>query len=140
MDKEQYKLLSEHLDQIDPALLQFCEETGYTMDNSNLGRYPRRRLQKCGEVSCFFDLQMDLDQNGERYEVFSDALPYSMGAGVGFDEGDFRYSKRFLVMDGLSFLRVSKELIDILLETDQSLQKWNKERVRSEGRKVKLSR
>jgi len=64
---EEFARLREHLSTLNPAFERFCREYGYEERTTALGRYPRRYIRRPGEVSLFFDLQMNLDVEGEYF-------------------------------------------------------------------------
>jgi hypothetical protein len=80
---EEFARLREHLLGLNPVIGRFCQEYGYEEQTTSLGRYPRRCIRREGEVNLFFDLQMNLDEEGDYCQQFDPSLTYSMGAGGG---------------------------------------------------------
>ena len=69
MNEEDFNNLREHLSLVRPIMDEFCRAHGFDYVNPGaLGRYPRLRIQKAGEINRWFDLWMGLDKDGKRFE------------------------------------------------------------------------
>lgn len=137
---EEFARLREHLSGLDATVEQFCKKYGYVERTTALGRYPRRYIRRPGEVNLFFDLQMDLDGEGEYFQRFDPSLPYSMGAGAGMDIGLERHSIIFLCFQKLPFSNVEKQLWDYLVAGHSKMSGWNKDYLLKEGKKSPIAR
>ena len=137
---EQFARLREHLSNLDPIFERFCKAYGFIEWKTALGRYPRRYIRRTGEVDLFFDLQMDLDDEGEYFQQFNPSLPYSMGAGGGIDIEQVRYSIIFVCFQKLPFSEVEKRLWDHLVEGYSKMSGWNKDYILKEGKKSPIAK
>jgi hypothetical protein len=137
---EQFARLREHLSALNPIFERFCREYGYVERTTALGRYPRRYIRRSTEVNLFFDLQMDLDDEGEYFQQFDPSLPYSMGAGAGMDIGLERHSIIFMCFQKLPFFDVEKKLWNFLIEGHSKMSGWNKDYLLKEGKKSPIAK
>ena len=140
--EEEFKLLREHLSHLDPILERFCKEYGFEeVSNATnvLGRYPRRRVVRCGQVNLCFDMDMDLDSEGEYFREFNPSLPYTGGAGAWIDIGSWRYSKGVSCFQGIPFSEVEKTLWDHLVSSYEKIKNWDANFLVKEGRKTSIS-
>ena len=81
--------LNEHLGEVRPIFDDFCNSHGFSYaERSSIGRYPRIRIGRPGSPRIWFDLMMELDPDGRRYEHFTRASLYEMGAGATLDIED----------------------------------------------------
>ena len=82
MTQEQFGQLREHLKLLRPTFDQFCSVSGYRyVDPRSIGMYPRIRIEKLGDFTRWFDLWMELDNDGNRYQSFFEDVPYELAAG-----------------------------------------------------------
>ncbi|HWD41983.1 MAG TPA: hypothetical protein VG944_24295, partial [Fimbriimonas sp.] len=83
LTKADYVRLRQHLRELRPVFKEFCKEQNFEfVARRALGRYPRMRLVQEGPIKLYFDLWMDLDSDGRRFEGFSRDLPYSLYCGA----------------------------------------------------------
>lgn len=78
--------------------------------STGLGRYPRRRLNRYGPVNLYFDLQMDLAEDGSYFQEYFAEIPNSLGAGAWIDKPPFRYSIARSVFQRLAFQDIENRL------------------------------
>lgn len=130
---EEFTRLREHLSSLNPTFERFCREYGYVERTTALGRYPRRRIGRYGEINLYLDLQMDLNEKGEFYREFNPQLPYSMGGGAWFDINQMRYGAGFWCFQKLPFSEVEKQLWNYLVEGHGKMGNWNKDYLLKEG-------
>ncbi|HWD38689.1 MAG TPA: hypothetical protein VG944_07560 [Fimbriimonas sp.] len=83
LSKADFVRLRQHLRELRPAFKEFCKENDFEfVPRRALGRYPRIRIVREGPIKLYFDLQMDLDDEGNRFEEFSRDVPYSLYCGA----------------------------------------------------------
>lgn len=137
---EEFARLCEHLSSLNPMFERFCREYGYEERTTALGRYPRRRICRYGEINLYFDLQMDLDEEGEFYQEFNPQIPYSMGAGAWVDIDLVRYGGiGFWCFQKLPFSDVEKQLWGCLVAGQSKMSDWNKDYLLKEGKKSPIA-
>ena len=136
---EQFAHLREHLSSLNPMFERFCREYGYEERTTALGRYPRRRVCRYGEINLYLDLQMDLDEEGEFYQDFNSQLPYTMDAGAWLDINRMRYGTGFLCFQKLPFSEVEKLLWNYLLDGHSKMSGWTKDYLLKEGEKSPIA-
>jgi hypothetical protein len=123
---EAYERLGEHLAVVDPIIERFCQRTGFERCTSGVGRYPKRRLELHSEMSWFIELGMDLNEHGQRYDVFYSAIPYSLGGGAWIDRNGWRYADRSVIaFSRMPFHQLSSRLEDGLISTWQLIRGFN---------------
>ena len=105
-----------------------------------MGRYPRRRVCRYGEINLYLDLQMDLDEEGEFYQEFNSQIPYSMGAGAWVDVNQVRHGVGFWCFQKLPFFEVEKKLWDCLVAGHSKMSGWNKDYLLKEGKKSPIAK
>lgn len=148
MTEEQFKKhfedLREHLQLVQPLVDEFCSSYGYQhVDPRSIGRYPRIRIQKQGEVARWLDLSMELDEDGNRYEIFFDEVPYELAAGANFHIEDgtqygHRFQKSFAVFSGRPFKAVPENLLEDLRKGAEEIEEWTAAMLKEHGEKVQL--
>ncbi|WLQ16773.1 hypothetical protein O5O45_12675 [Hahella aquimaris] len=144
MNERQFEELNEHLKRVMPCVNRFCEVAGYEyVDRRALGRYPRIRIQRPGEICRWIELWMELDENGDRYERFFDDIPYELSAGAKVEIADgtpygHRYFKTFVLFSRKPFREVPQTLEGQLRKAHVLLSGWDKTFVLTHGRKVVL--
>jgi len=142
--KKHFKDLREHLDLVRPVVGEFCSSTGYQhVEPRSIGRYPRIRIQKLGEVIRWLDLSMELDKDGNRYESFFEGVPYELAAGANFHVEDgtefgHRFQKSYSVFSGKPFKDVPEPLPEELRKGAAEIEGWTAEMLRKQGEKVQL--
>lgn len=136
--------LREHLREVRPIFDAFCDRHGFAnVDPQRLGRYPRIRIERSGSTNLWFELWMDLDKNGRRFERFRRDLPYELSAGayIEVDPGTgstIRFYKFILCFRGKPF-----EQIGAILESEMerflpTLEGWDAEYLAKTGAQVQL--
>ena len=136
---EEFAGLREHLLGLNPVFERFCQEYGYEEQTTSLGRYPRRYIQREGEMNLFFDLQMDLDNEGDYFQQFDPSLTYSMGAGGSVDIEQMRHGIIFECFRQMPFFDVEKRLWDYFVAGHSKMSGWNKDYILREGKKSPIS-
>lgn len=144
MTEEQFDKLREHLASVRPIVDEFCSATGYQhVDPRSIGRYPRIRIEKPGEVSRWLDLWMEVDEIGNRNESFFEDVPYELSAGASLhveDETQYghRFQKSFTVFSGRPFKNVPETLLKELRKGAAEIEVWTPDILRKQGEKVPL--
>ncbi|MGH1543069.1 MAG: hypothetical protein ACRBHB_21805 [Arenicella sp.] len=144
MNENQFEELWQHLDRVLPDIESFCLSAGYEfVDARSLGRYPRIRVEKKGEINCWIELWMELDEKGIRYERFFEEVPYELSAGAFIDIADkteygHRFQKSFILFSHKYFKDVSVVIVDELKKANEKLVGWNKDTLMVDGQKVEL--
>lgn len=137
---EEFARLREHLSSLNPTFERFCQQYGYEEQTTALGRYPRRYIRQSGEVNLFFDLQMDLDDEGEYFQQFNPSLPYSMGSGGWIDIEQIRHGIIFECFRKIPFFDLEKRLWDYLIAGHSKMSGWNKDYLLKEGKKSPIAK
>lgn len=146
MTEKQFENLREHLDLVLPIVNKFCSLNGYQhVDPRSIGRYPRIRIEKKGEVTRWLDLWMGCDDEGNRYESFFDFIPYDLSAGANYDVSDgtlygHRFQKSFLVFSRKPFKIVHETLLQDLWNGAAEIEQWSTEMLKSQGKRVDLGK
>lgn len=84
-----FNSLNAHLVEVRPIFNDFCNRHAFSFaERPSIGRYPRIRIVRCGAPKLWFDLMMELDPDGRRYEHFTRASLYELGAGAFLDIED----------------------------------------------------
>jgi hypothetical protein len=139
-----FATLNEHLNEVRPIFDVFCAQNGFVpVAQNSIGRYPRIRIERSGPVNLWFDLWMEFDQNGQRFELFSRDSPYELTAGANVvteDESNciVRFQKAIQCFSGKPFDEVSAIL---LLEMQKHLPivgGWDAKYLQANGKKVQL--
>jgi hypothetical protein len=144
--KAHFDALNEHLQEIHPIMDDFCSRNGFAyVDKKSLGRYPRIRIEKLGPIELWFDLWMELDKDGRRFERFSPDLPYELSAGahVIVEDGSAhgtRFQKSLLCFSGKPFERVGAVLKSEMEKYLCIIKEWDAQYLIEHGDKVKLGR
>jgi hypothetical protein len=144
MKEKQFEELRQHLDRVLPDIEKFCLATGYVfVDSRSLGRYPRIRIERKGEINCWIELWMELDEKGMRYERFFEEVPYELSAGAYFDVTDqteygHRFQKSFVLFSHKHFKDVPVIIVNELKKANEKLLIWNKDTLMAEGQKIEL--
>jgi hypothetical protein len=136
--------LNEHLKEVRPIFDAFCARHGFAyMSRPAIGRYPRIRIIREGLTHLYFDLQMELDEKGNRFEKFRRDLPYGLGAGAYIVEEDgskygVRFEKYFICFSGKPFEQVGAILQSEMEKHLPTLEAWDAQYLKENGEKVKL--
>lgn len=136
--------LNEHLKEVRPIFDAFCARHGFAhIPRMAIGRYPRIRIAREGLTNLYFDLQMELDENGQRFERFSRDLPYGLCAGAYIVEGDgskygVRFQKGFICFSGKPFEQVAAVLQSEMEKHLPTLEGWDVQHLKDNGEKVQL--
>ncbi len=127
-----------------PIIDEFCHAHGFDYVNPlSLGRYPRIRIEKAGEINRWFDLWMALDKDGKRFEKYFDDVPYDLSAGGYADFKDktphgHRYQQAYLCFTAKPFREVPAILHAELEKNLKIVEAWTMETLMKEGKKVQL--
>ena len=136
--------LNEHLKEVRPIFDDFCARHGFVyVPRQSIGRYPRIRIVRERLTNLYFDLQMELDENGQRFEKFSRDLPYGLCAGADIVEDDgskygVRFQKDLICFSGKPFAQVGAILLGEMERHLRPLEGWNAQYLKDNGEKVKL--
>jgi len=135
---------NEHLKEVRPICDDFCARHGFAyVSRTAIGRYPRICIEREGPIHLYFDLQMDLDEKGQRFEKFRRDLPYGLGAGAYIVEDDgskygVRFQKGLICFSGKPFDQVGAVLQSEMEKHLPTLEAWDAQYLRENGEKVKL--
>ena len=144
MNESDFAALSEHLQEVRPIFDGFCSRNAFSYVNQrSLGRYPRIRIERLGEVTIWFDLLMGLDKCGRRFEQFRPDLPYDLGAGADVVVQDgTRYGVRFQKIIpcfiGRAFHDVAAVLQGTMEDHLRVLERWDARYLREKGERIQL--
>lgn len=144
MVESDFANLSLHLESVRPLVEEFCQRRGFErIEGPSVGRYPRIRLQRTGEIILWIDLWMGLDSAGHRFSQFFPSIPYELSAGAYFDEPSghrekFRFQKSFLIWTAKPFTEVPANLNSALEEALVEIEKWDLSFLREQGLRVRL--
>lgn len=144
MDETDFEALNEHLQEVRPIFDAFCASHDFVyVDRRALGRYPRIRIEKTTALKTWFDLWMECDKNGRRFERFSRDVPYELSAGVYVDVQDgskygIRFQKAILCFSGKPFRQVGPVLRTEMDRCLKKLEQWDVECLKDDGTKVQL--
>ena len=136
--------LNEHLQEVRPIFDVFCARNGFGyVDRSSIGRYPRIRIERRGGTIIWFDLWMEFDQNGHRFEQFRRDLPYELSAGAYVDVQDgskygTRFQKAVRCFSGKPFDQVGAVLRSEMEKHLPTLEGWDAQFLKDNGEKVQL--
>jgi hypothetical protein len=144
IDEAGFAALNVHLDEVRPIFDVFCAVNRFVYVNRTaLGRYPRVRIERAGATKIWFDLWMELDKNGERFELFRRDLPYMLSAGADIVVPDgskygTRFQKCFMCFAGKPFDQVAAVLQNEMEKYLPTLEGWNEQYLKANGEEVKL--
>ncbi len=144
MNQADFAALSEHLEEVRPIFDDFCAKNGFVyVPRAAIGRYPRIRIEKSGATKIWFDLWMEFDKDGQRFEKFRRDLPYELSAGASVVEQDgskygIRFDKCFQCFSGKPFDQVSAVLQSEMEKHLPTLEGWNAQYLKDNGEKVQL--
>ncbi len=144
MNENDFVELNKHLKELEPIFIEFCSQNEFVFTNKkSLGRYPRIRIERQTEINIWFDLWMQPDKSGNRFEIFNKNLPYELSAGAYYTESNnsktsLRFDKSFICFSDIPFFK-----IEIILQAELSknlitLKQWNVDFLKKFGRKVVL--
>ncbi len=86
MNESDFATLNEHLEEVRPIFDDFCARHGFVYVNrKSLGRYPRIRIERPGAPTIWFDLWMEFNKDGQRFEQFTRDLPYECVGGLAIE-------------------------------------------------------
>ena len=130
---EKINALNEHLIIIDPILVEFCKNTGFIIPK-NIGRYPKRYLIKqVQDITLYFSLEMDCDENNRKYVKFFLEIPYTYGFGGWCYVGNKKYIKRIHGGSRIPFSKIKERVPDFLMQKYGTINTWTKELVITTG-------
>lgn len=144
MYENNFPALNNHLREVGPIFDDFCARNGFMqVDPKSLGRYPRIRIERKGITRIWYDLWMEFDENGRRFEQFQCDLPYELSAGAYIDvqsegKGGVRYQKCFQCFSGKPFNQVSAVLLGEMEKHLSTLEKWDLFYLKANGDKVQI--
>lgn len=136
--------LNEHLEEVRPIFDLFCAGNGFVVvPRLAIGRYPRIRIERDYLISLYFDLWMDFDANGRRFERFRHDLPYSLYAGASIIETDgskygIRFQNDITCFSGRPFDQIGAVLQNEMQKYLTTLEKWDVQYLKDHGKKVRL--
>jgi hypothetical protein len=136
--------LNEHLQEVQPIFDDFCARNGFVyVPRLAIGRYPRIRITRERLTTLYFDLQMELDEKGRRFEKFRRDLPYALYAGASIAENDgskygLRFQKSLICFSGKPFDQVGAVLRSEMEKYLPTLESWDAQYLKENGKKVKL--
>jgi hypothetical protein len=136
--------LCEPLNEVRPIFNEFCAAHAFVyVPKLALGRYPRIRITKPGRWQrgtneLYYDLWIDEDENGNRFEEFRPDLPYSLYAGsfvdLDDDAGVTRYGMSLTCFTQRPFHQVPSLLHDELERHLPTLETWDIPYLKNHGR------
>jgi hypothetical protein len=144
MREEDYVALGEHLKTIEPVFFDFGTQHGFArVDQGSLGRYPRRRIEKSGDVTRWIELWLQFDSNGKHYEKFRPGLPYDLSVGAHIDVVDkigsiIRYYATAGVFSGIPFEQFAAALPSELEKCVQLLERYDPAFLQQHGARTVL--
>lgn len=144
MTEADFIQLGAHLEQLVPCVEEFCRKHGFVrIVGSSIGRYPRIRVQRHDEITLWIDLWMCLDDDGQRFGLFSPDIPYELSAGAYFDEPSedatpWRYQQCFIIWPAKPFKEVAEALPKALENGVAILQQWDVCLLQKEGLRHQL--
>ena len=105
--------------------------------------YPRIRIARDRLTNLYFDLWMDCDEKGQRFEQFRRDLPYSLYAGASIIEADgskhgIRCQIDITCFSGKPFDQVGAVLQSEMEKHLPTLEAWDAQYLKENGKKVKL--
>src|SRR5579862_708113 len=136
-----FAALNEHLEEVRPIFDDFCARHVFVYVNRlSLGRYPRIRVERAGETTIWFDLWMEFDKDGQRFERFRRDLPYELAAGAFVDIADgsthgIRFQKCFQCFSGKPFDEVGSILSTEMERHLPTLEEWDVQYLKVNGTK-----
>lgn len=144
MNESEWESLREHLSVLQPMMEQFCHHYAFSpSDPMTLGRYPRLRIERGGDLTLWFDLWMALDDNGKYYSKFHSNIPYDLSAGVYFEteEGSerTRYDYSFACLERVPFSELTEKVTPAMTAALPRIAAIERRWLLSHGRRVVLS-
>ena len=138
MTEDKFLNLAKCLNDLQPIFDHFIEFSGFHEQKKGIGRYPRKRLVKYGDVNYYIDLQMDLDESKKYFEEFFPKIPFSMGAGAWIDDNMTRFSTNLWCFERIPFNELQKRIKQDLHNALIQLKKISKEQLQKDGLKSKI--
>lgn len=144
MNEHDFAALNAHLDEVRPIFDRFCTQHGFTwVDKRSLGRYPRVRIEREGEVAIWFELTMALDEHGQRIDRFTPDALYELGAGGSITVQDgsrfgTRFQKTFWCFSDVPFHKVPAILMAEMEKNLPQLEQWDAEHLKAQGQRIRL--
>jgi len=125
------------------GILDYARNGFVFVDRKSLGRYPRVRIERPGLIKLWFDLWMESDKDGRRFERFRRDLPYELSVGAYVDVQDgsrfgIRFQKSFQCFSGKPFDQVGAVLQSEMETHLDTLEKWDEHYLNENGQKVRL--
>ena len=144
MNEADFAALSEHLQEVRPIFDDFCARNEFVyVPRLAIGRYPRIRIIRDRLTTLYFDLWMDFDEHGSRFEKFRRDLPYSLYAGASIIEDDgskhgIRFQKDITCFSGKPFDQVGPILQSEMAKYLPTLEAWDTQHLKDHGKKIQL--
>jgi hypothetical protein len=144
MTEADFAALSEHLVEVRPIFDEFCAQSGFVhVAKTAIGRYPRVRIARERLTRLYFDLWMDWNEEGRRFEKFRRNLPYSLYAGASIidDSGAgcrIRFQKGITCFSGKPFDQVGAVLLSEMQKHLPVVELWDAQHLREKGKEVQL--
>jgi len=144
MNETDFISLNEHLQEVRPIFDDFNARNGFVyVDQKSLGRYPRIRIERTGVTKIWFDLWMESDASGHRFQEFKRDLPYELSAGAYVDVQDgskcgVRFQKCFQCFSGKPFDQIGSALESEMQKHLCTLETWELQYLKDEGEKIQL--
>lgn len=139
-----FAALREHLQEVRPIFDAFCERHGFVYVNPGaLGRCPRIRIERVGAVDIWFDLWMELDKDGRRFEKFWRGAPYMLSTGAHFVVPDgssdgTRFQNAQRCFSAMPFDQVASVLQAEMEKHLVVIERWDQEFLKANGDEVQL--
>jgi hypothetical protein len=142
MNEADFDALGKHLQEVRPIFDEFCARHGFVyLRRAAIGRYPRIRIVRDGVTRLYFDLGMELDEEGRRFEKFRRDLPYALYAGASIIENDgskygISFNKGITCFSGKPFDQVGAVLRSEMEKHLPALESWDAKHLKEYGEKV----
>lgn len=144
MNEADFVALRDHLQEVRPIFDDFCAKNGFVyVPRAAIGRYPRIRIERTGATKIWFDLWMEFDKDGHRFEQFRRDLPYELSAGAYIDVQDgskhgTRFQKAIQCFSSRPFDQVGAVLQSEMEKHLPTLEGWDAQHLKQNGKQVKL--
>lgn len=144
MNESDFIELNEHLQEVRPIFDSFNERNNFVyVDRKALGRYPRIRIERNGSTNIWFDLWMEYDEEGNKFEVFRYDLPYELSAGAYVDVQEastngVRFQKCIQCFSGKPFNQIGVDLASEMQKQLCILEEWDVQYLKDKGERIRL--
>jgi hypothetical protein len=150
LDEAGFVALCEHLSEVRPIFDDFCARTGFVnFPKLALGRYPRIRIVRpavevpSGTIKLSFELYMEFDEHGQRFELFRPDLPYTLEACAQLDiRDDPKRGVRYWI-GSVCFAHTPFHSVIAVLQREMEsrlsvMELWDRQYIEEHGRKSLL--